>query len=239
MKLQTQFFQRNTALLVFVCTLAPIANAATPLQKAPTNKRPAQEIQKAPANKEWMKLKAAADTLSLNGNNNDAQTQYQSALDNAEKSTDQNAIITCLIALSNCLAAQENKFSEELPLRIKAKELSEKVYGAQSVQFAERLADLADLYARKGEIEQAREYTDQAQQILGQSDDKNPLGMAACYQSLASRQIAAGTFGLAEEPLKKAVDLRSKNLSANDPLMISTLRRYSDLLKKWACPERS
>jgi tetratricopeptide (TPR) repeat protein len=218
--------------LILVPTVEAASPAAKPAPKPTANKTAPQDSQKPAMQSEWQNLRKAADALSVNANYTDAESKYQEALAAAEKTGDNNAIVACLVSLANCMSAEDNKLADELPIRIRAKELSEKLYGAKSSRCAERVADLADVYARKGEIEQARENTDLAMQVLGQSDEQHPLEMAAYYQSLASRQIAASTFGLAEEPMKKAVELRSQKLSANDPLLINTLSRYANLLKK-------
>ncbi len=181
---------------------------------------------------EWQNAKKAADAVARGGNSTEAEGKYRSALTSAEKSKDNKAIVACLTALANCLAAQDNKLDEEEPLRMKACELAAKTYGATSPQYAMQLAELADVQARKGETAQTEESVSRAGELLGHSDEKYPLEMATCYQAIGEQQILAGTPALADDSFKKALDLRTAKLAPDDLAVLDTCRRYADVLKQ-------
>lgn len=215
--------------------LMPVPYAAATAQTPIAAKNPpAASASQSQSSSEWQALKIAGDAAALRGNLADAEEKYRAALASAEKLKDNKAVLSCLTPLANCLAAQGNKIADEEPLRQKAVTLAEKTFGVASPQFAAKLAELADLQARKGETGLAGETTDRAVKILGGSEDKFPLEMATCYQAIGERQVATHSLGLADDSLKKALDLRSTKLPANDLLVLDTCRRYADLLNQLA-----
>jgi tetratricopeptide (TPR) repeat protein len=231
---------RNRLLwLLIVFSFVPSPSVASSSQQAGTLKK-TPDATKAKAstshsnasNAEWQTLIRAGDAALTGGNFEEAKTKYEEALASAEKLKDDKAVITCLTALSNCVATQDNQTADEQPLRERALELAKKTYGATTPQYASALAELADLKARQGDISTASDDTDRALAILGQSEEKYPLEMATCYQALANRQMSEGTPALADDSFKKALSLRTANLAANDPALLDTCKRYTKVLKQ-------
>lgn len=227
------FRSRSVQLATAFLALVPLPCAAGTVQ-TPVGAKASQPVtvSQAQATSQWQSAKSAGDAAVLRGSLPDAEEKYHAALSAAEKSKDNKGIVSCLTSLANCLAAQPNRISDEEPLRQRAADLAEKTIGATSPQFAGTLAGLADMQARKGESGLAEENTDRATKILGESDEKYPLEMATCYQAIGQRQVAIHTLGLADDSFKKALDLRSAKLPANDILVLETCRCYADLLKQ-------
>jgi tetratricopeptide (TPR) repeat protein len=218
-------------LIAVLLALVPLPGSAATAQAPPPAKAPAAATPaQSQSGAEWQVAKNAGDAAVLRGDSSEAEEKYGIALAATEKLKDNKAVLSCLTALANCLAAQTNKMSDEEPLRQQAVALAEKTYGANSPQFATKLAELADLQARKGDTGLAEESTDKAVKILDGSEDKFPMEMATCYQAIGERQIATHSLGLADDSFKKALDLRSAKLPANDLLVLDTCRCYADLL---------
>lgn len=214
--------------IFLILLLAPLPCAAGTVRPAVPKNSPAPSSQPS----KWQSLKSAGDLAIVSGDATLAEGKYRAALAAAENAKDNKAIIVCLSALADCLTPQHGKIAEEENLRTRALELAEKTFGSSSPQIAVKQAQLSDLAARKGELGVAEERAELAMALLNHSEDKFPLEMAVCYQAVAERQILAGTPGLADGSFKKAFELRSANLPANDLALLNTCRRYSELLKQ-------
>jgi hypothetical protein len=225
----------NTLLLILaILSFSPLPSVAASGQQATATKlkMATPSPHKSTVAAEWQTLRKAGDSGLVRGNFEDAKTKYDAALASAEKLKDDKAIISCLTAVSNCLAWQDNQTADEQPLRERALELAKKTYGATAPQYAEALAQMADLKAREGDISTASDDTDRALGILGQSEERYPLEMATCYQAVANRQMSEGTPALADDSFKKALNLRGAKLAANDPVLLDTCKRYANVLKQ-------
>jgi len=205
----------------------PAAHTQTPSSK---QKSAVGESATKTVNNDWSKFLAAANTAALAGNNDEAESKIQQAISSASKAGNAKAALQCSTALANFYAGKKDKQPDELSLRENNLASAEKLYGAKSAQYASALAQQANLSARKGDIDKARESIANALQILENSDEKYPLEMADCYEATAQQQIAQSTFGLADDSLKKALELRQTKLADSDPVMISSCNEYADLL---------
>ncbi len=211
---------------MLICRAAEASPTAVPASKVQASK--GQAAGKA----EWVALKKSAEAAYLEGDMARAEEKYRSAVVAAGASKDDGAKIVCLTALSNCLAAQNDKLKDEEPLRRQTLELAKNVYGEKSAPYARALAAVADLKARQGEIADSADTVERAMSILGQSDEKYPLEMAVCYQAIANRESARGSFGLADDAFKKALDLRTAKLPATDPDLLDTCKCYAEVLNQ-------
>lgn len=210
--------------------LAPTAKGAHPA--APKGPAGGSVSGGSASSAEWQALKKAGDQASVRGTAAEAEGKYRAALASAEKAKDNKGILSCISALANVLVADRTRLGEEEPLRQRALQLAEQLFGATSPPYAAKLGEFADCLARKGDIAGAEESTDRAMAILSQSEDKYPLEMAACYQALADRQVSLGTLGLAANSFQKVYELRSSKLPADDPSVLDACKGYAVLLRQ-------
>ena len=203
------------------------ANAASPAPPAGARSAAGSAVKTASA--DWNPLLKNAWQLSLSSETQAANAKAQEALDIAEKKLDAKGILACLDTQADLLDAQGDIAGQEA-IRKRALELAETKFGKSSPEYARHLAKMASWHARKGEQGEARNKTDEAMGILGNSASKYPHEMAVCQLATARRLFSEGSFGLADDAFSKALQMQD---NSGSPELFETLqicREYSTLL---------
>lgn len=156
---------------------------------------------------------------------------YQKALAIREKGPDQVALST---AINNLALAytKDNRDSDAEPLFKRALAIDEKAIGAGSEDVAIDLNNLAALECRAGRTGDAREHTERALAIQKQLHIDTGVQAAPTYMNLGRIQIAERNIGLAEEPFRKALELREHAAGVNHPSVARVLEEYAQLLEQ-------
>ena len=176
-----------------------------------------------------------AQIAELGGQDADAGEKYKAAIKLAQESSASKLGATALMAANAALAesmSRQNQLAEQLPYRQEAVSVAEKTFGKDSTQYAEQIANLGSYYGGKGEGAEARRLVDQSSAILKGDEAKHPLELACGYMATARRQVAEGTFGLADDSFIKARQLRESKGGKDDVIGLLYCLEHSRLLQK-------
>lgn len=226
MRFESRYIAIFLSILALTCVFGP-ATANT--FKSGNNTDNAKSAQGGVA-AHWEGLLKSAIQFEIEGRDQEAKSKYSEALDSAKESNDNKGKIACLTALADYLDSHGDK-EEQAGLRKEALCLAESQFGKQSPQYAEQLAKTALYLAGKGESGNARDNVEQATEILAKNENKFPSEMAACYLATARRQIAEGTYGLADDSYQKALALQD-SLPNSSASALRICKDYSVLLEQ-------
>lgn len=228
-------FSLSVLVLAVPQSLAQQKAGGNKSQKAPAISSPAAKTEAASQSTKlqtvWKEKLESGQTLLLKGDADAAEARLQEALAIAEKGADKRATIATLNALSECLEGRD-KFADAEPLRKRALALSEQAFGGSSAEYAEQVAGYAGYLARKGEVGEARAQTERALSIAGKATGDSSLAKAQCSIANARTLVSERTYGLADDALSSALQLRESKHGPNALVVLLTCKEYADLLEQ-------
>ncbi len=137
-------------------------------------------------------------------------------------------------ALSFSLAciyqAQLDYFQAEA-LFLEVLEISERVYGKNSLRLLDTLNHLSRLYRSLNQLDQAKKYSERSLEISKSVLGEDHVTTAVAMGDLGSVYRLKGEYFKAFEYYKKVAEINEANLEFSHPLVTISLSRVADLLK--------
>lgn len=196
-------------------------------QSAPTKAKPAMAGQKSvakkidfePAEKDILQAKYGA-----------AETKLKAILNGADS--------LHALHLLGLTYLKQQRLSDAEPVYQKAIDTAKKMSGDKSAAYAQALADMASLYALKGDVALAWKNNDEALAIIDAAKGENYLEKASVNLAIARTRQTERSLGLADEFFKKALDQtmqgsnKGESKETDSPLTLLVCQEYALVLEK-------
>ncbi|QQR58903.1 MAG: tetratricopeptide repeat protein [Candidatus Melainabacteria bacterium] len=133
---------------------------------------------------------------------------------------------------------KQQRLSDAEPVFQKAIDSSRKSFGDKSPAYAQALADMASLYALKGDVALAWKNNDEALAIIDAAKGNNYLEKASVNLAIARTRQTERSLGLADDFFKKALDQtmqgsnKGENKETDSPLTLLVCQEYALVLEK-------
>jgi len=133
---------------------------------------------------------------------------------------------------------KQQRLSDAEPVFQKAIDSSRKSFGDKSPAYAQALADMASLYALKGDLALAWKNNDEALAIIDAAKGNNYLEKASVNLAIARTRQTERSLGLADDFFKKALEQtiqgsnKGENKETDSPSTLLVCQEYALVLEK-------
>ena len=177
----------------------------------------------------WEKYQRAGVQAYKQGSYAEAEQQFTTALEEAERLGLSDQHLTIPLATLALVYSAQNQPDKAEPLYQRLFMLREKTLGPEHLEVAASLDNLAEVYEAQGQYSRAEPFYQRALTIREKTLTPNHPGIATSLDNLAGIYEAQGQHSKAEPLYQQALTMREQTLKPNHPSIATSLNNLAEI----------